>query len=140
MKIVRLILGIIVGLIMISLVAETIEFFTVKIASGLPFSELSDPKNQSTYFATRNTAYILGFKMIYSLLAGFVGGYVAAWISTPLNKRAIYLLIGIQISTLAWAGFFSTEFSATGPLWMWMALILIVPLGIWLGHQQKMKV
>lgn len=134
MKILKIILGIIVGLFAITFVAELIEFFTVKLVSKVPFSELTS--NQEMYFNIRNTTWILIFKIFYSLLAGFVGGYLAAWISAEKAKITIYILIATQVLSLAWAGFIS-ELGAFGPSWMWVYLIIIVPVGIWLGYKKR---
>lgn len=125
-----------VGLFAITFVAELIEFFTVKLASGKDINTLT--QHQEMYFEIRNTTWILIFKVFYSLLAGFVGGYLASWIAGAKAKIAIYFLTGIQVLALIWASFLS-DLGASGPIWMWFYLILIIPLGIWLGYQQKIK-
>jgi len=136
MRIVKLILGIFIGLIAITVVAEFIEFTTVKLVSAKPFSELTG--NQEHYFSVRNTIWILIFKIFYSLLAGIVGGYFTTWISSEKSKIAIYVLIGIQLLSLIWGGFIS-EMSSTGPLWMWIYLIVLVPVGVWIGYKIRIK-
>lgn len=136
MTILRLIIGVLVGLFAITLVAESIEFVTVKIISGMKFSELTN--NESGYFEARNTTGVLFFKATYSFLAGIIGGYLTSWISLGKPQLAIFLLIGIQILSLIWAGFFS-DLSQTGPIWMWIYLIVIIPLGISFGHRILVK-
>lgn len=136
MAIVKLIIGVIIGLIAITIVAEAIEFLLVRSLSGIPSSVLQ--YNQELYFNVRNTHWVLGLKFAYSILAGYVGGYLVTWINLNSGKvkYAIYTLIGIQLVSLIWAGFFS-ELSNTGPYWMWLYLILVIPGGIWLGYRRR---
>jgi len=128
----RVILGVFIGLIGITLVAESIELVTVKIVSGKSFSELT--ANESDYFERRNVIGILLFKILYSFFAGFAGGYLAAKISSARPQLAMLLLIVIQVLSLLWSGFFS-ELSQTGPTWMWIYLILVIPLGVIFGYK-----
>lgn len=136
MTAIRLIFGVFVGLIAITVVAESVEFLTIKIVTGKQFSELTEVQNE--YFEIRNTTWILVFKSLYSFIAGVIGGYLATWISSGKPQLALILLIGIQVLSLVWAGFLS-ELSATGPLWMWIYLILVIPLGIFIGHKMRVK-
>lgn len=136
MKYVKLVFGIIIGLLVITIIAESIEFFIVKFVSQKTFAELSE--NQSEYFTIRNRTWILIFKIFYSLLAAIIGGYLSAWISSKMAKTAIYTLIIIQIVAIFWGGFFS-EFSSTGPVWMWIYLSVILPVGIWIGYKLESK-
>lgn len=130
-KVVRLILGFVVGMVAITLVAETIEFLTVKLVSGESFASLSS--DQEAYFAIRNQLGILLFKMVYNFVAAVVAGYLASWIARDWAKIAVILLIGLQTVSLIWAGFFS-ELAANGPLWMWLGLIILTPIGVYVGH------
>ncbi|MEO1652617.1 MAG: hypothetical protein AAFU64_03645 [Bacteroidota bacterium] len=134
MKIIRLIIGVFIGLMAITFVAETIEFITVKLVTGSPFAELT--QNPDSYFKVRNRTWILIFKIFYSLLGGLAGGYLATWISGKGSLLAIFILIGVQVLSLVWAGFLS-ELGQTGPTWMWIYLILVIPLGIWWGHRVR---
>ena len=136
MTVARIIIGVFVGLIAITLVAESIEFVTVKIISGKSFSELTT--DESGYFEIRNTIGILLFKILYSLLAGVTGGYLSSLISTQRPQLSVYILTGLQVLSLIWAGFFS-ELSQTGPIWMWIYLIIVIPMGISLGHKINVK-
>ena len=77
-------------------------------------------------------------KAFYSLLAGIVGGYLITWISKEKSNIAIFILIAIQYVSLIWAGFIS-DLSVTGPIWMWIYLLIIIPMGIWLGYKCKSK-
>lgn len=136
MKYVRLTLGVILGMLLITIIAEGIEFVFVKIVSGETLEQLQS--KQDEYFSVRNRSWILVSKMFYSLLAGIVGGYLTTWISKELAKIAIYILILLQVISLIWGGFIS-DLSATGPTWMWLCLIFVVPLGIWIGYKWKSK-
>lgn len=136
MKYFRLIIGVIVGLITITIIAETIEFIIVKSASGKSLDELQ--ADQSHYFKIRNQNWILMTKAFYSLLAGIVGGYLTTWISKEKSNIAIFILIAIQFVSLIWGGFIS-DLSVTGPIWMWIYLLIIIPMGIWLGYKWKSK-
>lgn len=136
MKYFRLIIGVIVGLMAITIIAETIEFVIVKSVSGKSLDELQ--ADQSHYFKIRNQKWILMTKAFYSLLAGIVGGYLTTWISKEKSNISIYILIAIQLVSLIWGGFIS-DLSVTGPIWMWIYLLIIIPMGIWLGYKWKSK-
>lgn len=132
MKIVRLILGVIAGLALITLITESIEFLTVKLSSGASFEKLSS--DQEFYFTIRNQLGILVFKMVYTGGSGLIAGYVASRISQSFSKICILLVITVQLISLVWAGFIS-ELSETGPKWMWVGLMIVVPMGVYLGHR-----
>lgn len=136
MKYIKLILGIVIGLIAITFIAEIIEFFTVKLVSQKSFEELH--ANQNEYFKIRNRNWILIFKIFYSLLAGITGGYLSAWISSKMAKVAICTLIIIQEISIIWGGFLS-DLSSTGPVWMWVYLLIVLPIGIWIGYKWRAK-
>ena len=125
MKVVRLIPGVIIVLMAITLVAEAIEFVTVKLTTGKSFAVLSE--NQQEYFEARNRNWILMFKVGYSLLAGIVGGFLSAWIAGRYARLATLMLIVVQVLSLIWAGFLS-DLGETGPVWMWLYLMGIIPL------------
>lgn len=136
MKYFKLLLGVIIGLLVITFVAEVIEFTIVKLISHKSFKELQ--ANQSEYFNIRNRNWILVSKIFYSLFAGIIGGYLATWISKKMSEITILVLIIIQIISLIWGGFFS-DLSSTGPIWMWAYLLIITPIGIWIGYKWRRK-
>ncbi len=136
MKFVRLTLGVIAGLVLITLITESIEFITVKLASGASFEKLSS--DQDYYFSVRNQLGILVFKVIYTGGSGFIAGYVASRISLSFAKICILLIVVVQIVSLIWAGFIS-ELSTTGPMWMWIALMIVVPIGVYLGYKKSLS-
>ena len=131
---IRLIVGIIVGLFAITLVTEFIEFSTVLLLSGKSAEYLAN--NPQEYLEIRNQTGVLIFKAVYNLIAATIGGYLLTWIAKSQAKIGMYILVGVQTLSLVWAGFFS-ELSSTGPVWMWIALIILTPLGIYLGYRIK---
>ena len=122
MKYLKLILAVVIGLLVITFVTEIIEFTIVKLVSKKSFEDLQ--ANQNEYFNIRNRNWILITKIFYSLIAGIIGGYLTTWISNKMDQIAIYILLFIQILSLTWGGFFS-ELSETGPLLMWIYLLLL---------------
>lgn len=136
MKYFKLILGVIIGLLAITFITEMIEFMIVKTISNKSFEELQ--ANQIEYFIIRNRNYILVSKMFYSLFAGIIGGYLTAWISKKMPGIAISVLVFIQVISLVWGGFVS-DLSSTGPVWMWIYLLIIIPIGIWFGYKWESK-
>ena len=134
MKYFKLVLGVIIGLLAVTLVAEIVEFIIVKSISDKSFGYLQE--NQSEYFNIRNRNSILIAKIGYSLFAGIIGGYLATWISKTMSNITIWILIVIQIISLIWGGFFS-DLSSTGPIWMWIYLLIVVPSGIWIGYKWR---
>lgn len=135
MKILLLALGIILGLMAITLITEFIEFSTVKLLSGKSFEYLK--RNQTEYFEIRNQFWVLIFKLLYNFLAALTGGYLMTWLAKNFSKVGLYLLVGIQAVALIWGGFFS-EFSNTAPTWLWFALIVITVAGIYQGYKIRM--
>ncbi len=138
MSILRLIIGVLIGLLSISVIVEVIELIIVVNISDLDFSEATNPEYQQEYFIARNAPLILAAKMIYSIIGGFVGGFLASIIAGDKAKTAVIAVTLLQIVSLIWAGFFS-DFSITGPTWMWIALMIIIPIGIWIGYLQRLK-
>lgn len=139
MKYLRLILGVFIGLMAITIIAESIEFYTVKFVSQKSAEYLTSESSANEYFAVRNQVLILIFKFFYSLLGAFIGGYLCAWISGSMARMGIYILILVQIAAIVWAGFIS-ELGASGPVWMWIYLLVILPLGIWWGYKARLTI
>ena len=55
-----------------------------------------------------------------------------------MSEITILVLIIIQIISLIWGGFFS-DLSSTGPIWIWAYLLIITPIGIWIGYKWRRK-
>ncbi len=132
MKFVRFFVGLLLGMVTITLLTEAIEFTIVKVISGQTLDYLSS--NQDEYFEIRNAPWILGLKVLYTFLGSFCGGFVASYIAKNASKITLITLILVQFLGLIYGAFFS-EFSSSTPLWMWVLLLVIVPLGIYLGHR-----
>lgn len=132
MKYLLLIVSVIAGFFIISFITEAVEFTTILSISNLSMNELR--QNPSLYLELRNQTHILIFKLFYTTMAGIIGGYITAFISHYFIKTAAYSLIVLQLISLVWAAFFSS-FSASLPMWMWICLIIIVPIGIFAGYR-----
>lgn len=132
MNLLKIVLGVVAGLVAITIVTESIEFLIVKLASGASFEVLSS--DQAYYFSIRNHWAILASKMFYTGASGFVGGYIATKIAKSLAGICISIIIVIQLISLVWAGFVS-DLSGTGPKWMWIGLMIVVPAGVYLGYK-----
>jgi len=134
MKHLRLVVSVIAGLMVLTLLVEGIEFFLITSISGKDRDYLQN--NQDFYFAARNTPPILAAKLVYTLIAAGIGGYLAALIAGPAARGAIFILIGVQTASLLWGGFLS-EWASTAPLWLWLALILVTSSGLYLGYRVR---
>lgn len=120
--IVRSVAGVLIGLILISLIAEPIEIFIVTRLGG----ELGDTEG---YFAVRNQTPVLIAKFCYNGLAAFAGGYGAAWIA---GRRWVLhggILAVLQTATFVW-GMTASAFAGTTPVWAWVPLTFIMIGGI----------
>jgi len=120
------ILGVVVGLFLITLLVEPLEFAAVTLING---GVASDPED---YFAIRNRGWFLGAKFVYTTGAGVAGGFAAAL----LAGRAPLVHAGAvgALQTLGFAYALATpEMRETAPLWMWIGLIPITLAGIMLG-------
>lgn len=135
-KYVKLFLGIVAGLMAISLIAEAIELCIVMVVSGESFTNLR--LNQDAYFEVRNRSDILVAKMIYTFFSALVAGYITSWISGNYRKKAVLALTLIQIVILLFAGFFSS-LAETGPKEMWIGLCVAIAIGINVGYKTFLK-
>lgn len=118
--------SLVIGLFVISLVVEGIEFVLVGMLRG-DFSPDPEP-----YFATRNqTGFLIG-KMFYNLFGAACGGVVAYLIAPSRRRRHLFGLAAIQVLAFGYA-MWTPSLRSTGPLWMWVCLIPVSVLGIALG-------
>ena len=132
MAIVRSIVGIVAGLLVITLIAEGIEFALVSALNG------GVETDQERYFAIRNQTGVLIAKLFYNSLAAFAGGYAAARVA---GRAALYhgiALAAIQTATFVW-GMTLSEFAGTTPLWAWLALTVLMIAFIVLGARMQEK-
>ncbi|MBT8471446.1 MAG: hypothetical protein HKP25_04220 [Marinicaulis sp.] len=134
MKYLRLALGVIAGLAIVSVIVEVIEVAIVMSKTGLALKELEH--NQDAYFEARNAPVILISKLIYTFVAALISGWVAARVAGTMARVAIGTLITIQIVAIIWGGFFS-EWSSTAPKWLWLALVPTITAGFLYGGQVR---
>jgi hypothetical protein len=130
--IIRSILAVIVGMMGISLLTESIEFLSVAAVSGRFVT------SETAYLAVRNQPLFLAAKLIYTGLSAFVGGYLTGWIAARARVWHGIVVAVLQAASLIWAAFFS-PMASTGPLWMWLGLILLLPIMIVLGARQRAR-
>ncbi len=110
--------GVLAGLFLITLIAETIEFGVVTLLNGAVTTD------QAAYFGIRNQPGVLAFKLLYNSAAAFAGGFACAWIAGRMYLVHGALLAVVQVVGLVY-GMSVSEFAATTPRWMWIALLAI---------------
>lgn len=116
---IRMIGGVIGGLAVISLVVEALEFTLVTAASGGRVTDMGQ------YFAVRNQTGILLAKLVYSSVAGILGGYVAARVAMAAEMRVAAAAAAAQTVGLIW-GFTGGEYASYTPFWVRAALIVLM--------------
>jgi hypothetical protein len=130
----RTLVGLLVGLFVISLAAETIEFIVVTAIHG---SVTTDPE---IYFGIRNRLPVLAAKFLYNGLAALPGGFVCAWVAGRAEVKHGLALALIQAAILAWAATASGPMQYT-PLWVWIGLIVsmspLIVVGSWLRARRR---
>ena len=114
------------GLGVISLVVEALEFSLVTAASGGRVNDMSQ------YFAVRNQTGILAAKLVYSSVAAILGGYVTARVAMVNEMRHAAAAAAAQTVALIW-GFSGGEFAAFTPIWVRIALIVLMGPAIMVG-------
>lgn len=130
MKVLRSILGVLTGLIAISVIAEGIEFLLVTALHG---RAVTDP---DVYFEVRNRPLVLGLKLVYNTLAAGVGGYLAAWIAGHKHLAHGAALAGVQLVLFVW-GMTASEYAGTTPAWAWITLCVTMSAAILLGARRR---
>jgi len=131
MKIVRLILGILTTMVVLTIIVESIEFLIVKTVSGKTMEYLSN--NQSEYFAIRNQTWILVLKAVYTFLAALLAGWLGSKITQYLQKSLFITIVFLQGVVFLYAMLFS-EFKDTLPIYYWLLLLTLVLSGFYLGN------
>lgn len=127
MDILRFALGVFAGLLVISLIAEGIEFSLVTLVHrGVTMDE-------QVYFGIRNQPWFLLLKFIYNGIALYVGGWLAARIASRWNWNCALTLALIQTGAFIW-GMTLSEYAGTTPAWAWVLLTIeIPPVTLWGG-------
>ncbi|NJN83271.1 MAG: hypothetical protein HC802_13955 [Caldilineaceae bacterium] len=128
----RSVLAVFVGLMLISLIAEGIEFMLVTLIHG------SVTADEQIYFAIRNRPAILMAKLLYNSIAGLAGGYAVAWIAGRAPVWHGIFLAGVQLAALVY-GMTVAPFATTTPLWVWLLLAATMPVMIVAGSLLRFR-
>ena len=110
MKIIRVILGVLVAMAVLTIVVESLEFFLVKSVSGKSMEYFSN--NQTEYFSIRNQTWILVLKAVYTFLASLLAGWLGSLITGHFQKPFFITIVVIQGAAFLYAMLFS-EFKDT---------------------------
>ncbi len=132
----RSVLGVFIGLMLISIIAEGIEFLLVALVHG------SITTDQDVYFGIRNRPALLASKFVYNNFAGLAGGYVAAWIAGRAPVWHGLVLALVQLGGLIY-GMTASPYAGTTPMWAWIALAAtmtpIILVGSWFRRRRTLK-
>ena len=131
MKIVRLIIGVLVTMAVLTIIVESLEFFIVKSSSGKTMEYLSN--NQVEYFSIRNQTWILVLKAVYTFLSAVLAGWLGSKITKYLQKPYFITIVVLQGAAFLYAMLFS-EFKNTLPIFYWLLLLVLVLSGISMGN------
>jgi hypothetical protein len=131
MKIVRLVLGVLATMVILTITVESIEFLIVKTTSGKSMEYLSN--NQSEYFTIRNQTWILVLKVIYTFGAAFLAGWLGSKTTKYLQKSFFITIVILQGAAFLYAMLFS-EFKDTLPIYYWLLLLILVLSGVYIGN------
>lgn len=115
----RSLLAIIAAPVMISLIVRSLGLTLINAVAGAPVTSVGQ------YFAIRNRPSILFAELVYTTLAGVLAGYVTAKIATRDQIR--YAAGAAALQTVIFIfGFTSGETAALTPVWMRIALVLLI--------------
>jgi len=122
----RSVVAVAVGLILLSVVVESVEFGLVTIAHGAVTVE------PATYFGVRNQAWFLAAKLAYNTAGAVLAGYVTARLARRAPAAHGLALALVQTAAFAWA-LANAEIRKWTPDWMWLALMMLTFAGILIG-------
>ena len=134
MKIIRVILGVLVAMALLTIVVESLEFFIVKAISGKSMEYFSN--NQAEYFSMRNQTWILVLKGVYTFLASLLAGWLGSLITKHFQKSFFISIVILQGIAFLYAMLFS-EFKDTLPIYYWLLLFILILSGIYLGNKKS---
>ncbi|HNB87224.1 MAG TPA: hypothetical protein PLL38_11320 [Anaerolineales bacterium] len=130
--ILRFVLGLVLGLIIISLLSESIEFGLVTLINdGATY-------DMDAYFSIRNQIWFLIIKIIYNGIGAFIGGWLAKTIASRWKIACVITLAAIQTISFIW-GMTLSEFAGTTPTWAWILLAIETSLLIYIGGIFRLK-
>jgi hypothetical protein len=130
MKIARSILAVLLGLVLISILVEAIEFALVALVNG---GSTTDPV---VYFGIRNRPWFLALKLVYNTAGAIAGGLAAAWIAGRSPRAHGIALAAVQAAALAYA-VTDPAMRLWTPDWMWAALIVVSTVGVIWGARLR---
>ncbi len=116
------VLGILTGLLLVTLISESVEIMIVKTLSGKSLTELT--QNQDEYFAIRNEPTIVALKLVYNTTAAFIGGYACAVVVRGRVLLPVLILAGIQALGFVY-GMTLSPYASTTALWLWLTLTVL---------------
>lgn len=124
--------GVLGGLAVISFVVEALEFSLVTAMSGGRVVDMAQ------YFAVRNQPGILAAKLVYNTVAAVLGGYVAARVAMTNEMRVAAAAAAAQTVALIY-GFTFGEFASYTPIWMRIALVILMGPAMMLGASVRAR-
>jgi len=122
----RSIFAVFAGLVLISVIAEALEFGLVALVNG---DLTTDP---NIYFRARNAPAFLVTKVVYNTAAAIVGGLVAARLARRAPRAHGLVLAVIQTVAFGWA-LVTPALRRSTPDWMWACLIVMTFAGVMTG-------
>jgi hypothetical protein len=125
--VVRSVSAVLVGMVFVTVSVEALELTLVTAISREVLT--GDPE---AYYAVRNGTVFLIVKVLYNTAGAMGGGYLAARLAGSKEVLHGIVLALIQTATLAWAAS-QPDFARWAPAWLWVALIVVTPLGILIG-------
>lgn len=123
MLILRSVAGVFLGLVVISLIVESLEFGLVTLVHG---GVTTDP---DVYFGVRNRPGVLAAKLVYNSAAAVVGGLVVARVAGRAALAHGIVLAVVQTIAFGWA-LMNPALRQSTPDWMWASLIILTAAGI----------
>lgn len=126
MAMLRSVLAVLAGLVLISIIVESLEFGLVAFVNR---GVTTDP---DVYFSVRNRPGFLAAKLVYNTAGAIVGGWLAAWLAgrSPIGHGVA--LAVVQTAAFGWA-LANPSLRRSTPDWMWASLIAVTFAGIVAG-------
>jgi hypothetical protein len=131
---IRSVLAIVIGMAIITGIAEAVEYLIVSVIKGVK----ADPANPDAYFAARNESSILALKHVYNFLAGLAGGFIGVWVAGRKEMAHGWVLMLIQALAIAYA-MLTPSLAKGAPLWAWVSFGVATLVGIYAGALLRVK-
>jgi hypothetical protein len=131
-RILRSVVGVVAGLIAVSVLVEAVEVSLVTFANG---GMTMDPV---VYFGTRNRPWFLAIKLLYNTAGAMAGGYLAAWIA---GRAPVAHGVALAIVQAAALGYAVTDpaMRQWTPDWVWGALMIVSTIGVIQGARLRRR-